>query len=95
MSRAQQKMEARRRAEAMIQAEAWPGFFLIGEEFGPQVCCWEPSCGLMQMLIEDDLLHAACVEYLLGHGALRFATWQDAEGYARAQEWPRAGEQEA
>ena len=71
----------------MILAQAWPGFFLVGDDASPQICCWEPSCGLMQMFIEDDLLHATCVDSLLRSSALRFARWQDAADRTWTQGW--------
>jgi hypothetical protein len=67
----------------------WRDYILVGTP--PSVCLWTQGEGLSALIIEDDALWHATIEFLKRHGARSFATMEavkrefDWDGVARVQ----------
>ena len=51
------------------------------------ICCWSRTNGMMTTLMEEDVLHLACVEYMKSHGYMMFESLNQASTHAKTQGW--------
>jgi hypothetical protein len=66
-------------------------YYLIGEPGCDLPALWLPGIGLRIVIVENDALAAACLNYLARRGVRRFKSGTDMLETSQREQWPGCG----